>query len=418
MSSVSFLPKIVNIGLRSLSLGSKLVLTLYMGRYLGLAEMGVYGLVFGAVAISCVVLGGRLDFVVARDLVGRQGIAALFRMRDQAVLYGLHYALFTLIVFFLYFLKIAPPYILLSIYALSILENLANMISTNMIALGQPTLSTLLFFIRAGLWCLVVTAIGIAFPATRTVENILIAWIIGSSASLFLALYAWRHLPWRDVWRLPIDWEQLFLDVKQSFPIWLGALGGMGSLYIDRFVASFFLDMDQVGVITFFTSFSMALLALVQSGFFAFSFPRLIQHHKDGHAHSFWKEAKQTIWQVALFVFLAACGVGVGVPYLGDFLGKPMITEAASTLWLLLVAVWIKGLADSLYYVLYARHQDWANWVGDLLFLVPSLIGNMILIPLCGLPGVGYSSILAAVFLLSWRIYFVKNPTKEKNSRK
>ncbi len=410
MKSGKLFSKVATMGLRGLSLASKLILTLYMGRYLGLADLGVYGLVFGAVMIACVVLGGRLDFVVTRDLVGQSDLGALTRMRDQAVYYGFNYLLFLCLIALLAALRIAPPFILFSVAALSILESLSNMTSVNLIALERPTLSTFLFFVRAGLWCLVVAAIGIFFPATRNVETVLVGWMIGSGASFLLTLYVWRSLPWAEALRTPVDWPRLKRGIKKSFPIWLGTLGGVAALHVDRFIVSYYLDLEKVGVITFFASFSMALLSLVQSGFFAFAIPRLIRHHKSGETEAFWRETRATLWQTGWFVGAAALVVGFAVPVLGGLLGKPLIALESPTLWLLLAAVWIRGQADALYYVLYARHQDWVNWTGDLLFLVPSLGGNLLLIPLCGLEGVGYSSILAACFLLAWHAFFVKYP--------
>jgi len=404
----SLLYKAINVGLRGLALASKLILTLYMGRYLSLADMGLYGIVFGAVMITSVVLGGRLDFVVARDIVGDTGRVALLKMRDQALFYAISYIPFTLVMVGLGFSDLTSPKILATIYALSILESLANMTSANLVALDRPLLSTFLFFIRAGLWGLGVTLIGLCVPSARHVDLIFIAWMLGAGLSLVFTLYAWRHLPWRAALKEPIDWPRLRRGVIQSFPIWLGTLGSMGALYVDRFVASYALNIEQVGIITFFGSFAAALLSLVQSGFFAFSFPRLVRHYRLKEAEAFWREVKQTGWQVSLFLFLAALCLGIFIPLLAHFLGKTAIAAEEVTLWLLLVAIWIRGNADTLYYVLYARHQDWANWVGGLLFLIPALGGNLLLIPLCGLEGVGYSSILAASFLWAWRFYYVK----------
>lgn len=407
----------VNIGLRGLSLAAKLVLTLYMGRYLGLSELGVYGLVFSAVSIAAVILGGKLDFVVARDLVGETKRGAVAQMRDQFVFYGFYYILFVMFIGLLWLLGAVTPLVLLNVLSLSILESLAYVTSTNLIAMGRPTLANFLFFIRAGSWCLIVSALGIFVPETRTVETVLLAWTIGVSASLFLTGLAWGRLPWGELRRIPIDWSRMKKGALITFPIWIGTICGSAAIYLERFVVSFYLDLEKVGIITFFASFSLALLSLVQSGFFALSYPRLIEHHKNGRGDLFWSEARRTFWHVSLFVFVAVIATGYAVPLLGKILGKTEIAAETTTLWLMLWAVWVRGNADSFYYILYARHQDWANWVGHLLFLIPSLVGNLVLIPLCGLEGVGLSSMLAAFFLLFWRLYFVLHPERKIFSR-
>lgn len=414
MQTDSLFHKALTIMMRVTSLAAKLILTLYMGKYLGLSEMGVYGVVFGAVMIICVALGGRLDFVVARDLVGDGEAGVLHKMRDQAVFYFINYLFFAVVMLGLALIGVASPRLLSAIFALSIVESVANMTSTNLVALGHPMLSTFLFFVRAGLWCLVVVALGFFLPSTRNVETILIAWMIGSGLSVLLNLYAWRKMPWAAVMRRPIDWAWIKDGVKKSLPIWLGTMGGVGALHVDRFVVSYYLTLEQVGILTFFGSFAAALLSLVQSGFFAFSYPRLIQHYREKRLKEFWREFHQTSWQSVLFVTLAAGVVGAIVPVLADLLGKTEIAAQEKVLWLMLAAVWVRNYADSLYYVLYARHQDRPNWLGALLFLVPSLGGNIILVPLVGLAGAGYSAIVASVFLLVWRLYFVVRPSLKK----
>jgi len=60
----------VSLGLRLASLGGKLVLSLYMGKVFDLAELGLYGLAFGAVMLAIVLLGFRIDYIVSREIAG------------------------------------------------------------------------------------------------------------------------------------------------------------------------------------------------------------------------------------------------------------------------------------------------------------------------------------------------------------
>jgi hypothetical protein len=60
----------VSLFLRLLSLVDKLALSLYMGKYFALSELGVYGLAFGAVMLAIVLFGFRVDYIVAREILG------------------------------------------------------------------------------------------------------------------------------------------------------------------------------------------------------------------------------------------------------------------------------------------------------------------------------------------------------------
>lgn len=407
MIAKQMVKQMTNVALRVASLAAKLVLTLYMGRYLGLSELGVYGLVFAAVTIMSGVLGSRLDYVVARDLVGASERETLHIIRDQVAFLSVNYLLFALVMLGCYAFGLASGKVLLIVFIITVFDNLTGALTTNLIAMGSPLFSTALFFMRAGLWCLIAVTMGLVWPIFRTVEFILALWAAGEVMALAVNLWVWRKYPWAEVIRTPVDWAKLWHGVKLCFPMWLGTLGAMLALSVDRFVVSYFLDLEQVGVITFYSSFAIALLSLVQSGFFSFSYPRLIDHHRTGNTQAFWEETKRTGWQVAVFVFILACMIGVAIPLLAPLFGKPRLAAEALTLWLMLAGIWIRANADTFYYVLYARKQDRPLWMGSVLFLIPATLGNLVLVPWIGLPGTGVSSILACIFLLLWRLKYV-----------
>ena len=53
----------------------------------------------------------------------------------------------------------------------------------------------------------------------------------------------------------------------------------------------------------------------------------------------------------------------------------------------MLFGTWIRANAETLNYILYARHQDRAIWFGNLLFLIPAIGGNALLVPWIGFAG-------------------------------
>jgi O-antigen/teichoic acid export membrane protein len=210
-------------------------------------------------------------------------------------------------------------------------------------------------------------------------------------------------MPWRAVMQRPADWGWIASGVKKSGLIWLGTIGLNGGTYIDRFIVEHFLNLDDVGVVTYYFSFASAMLTLMQSGVLAFAYPRLIAMHRDGHTEKFMGEARQALWQVALGAGLMAVTLAVVVPLLGLYTQRPALVNSSVTLWLMLFGSWIRANAETFNYILYARHQDRAIWLGNLLFLIPAVGGNALLVPLIGLPGIGWAMVMAATFLFLWR---------------
>lgn len=403
------LHQILSVMLRSGSLAAKLGLTLYMGRYLSLADIGAYGLVFGAVSILSNVLGIRFDYVVSRDLVGIAPSDVLGKMRDQAAFLFLNHAFFACVMVLLAVTNIAdiPHSILFYIYILSVVENMATAIHVNMTSLGKPVIANALYFIRAASWAFPVMIWGLVDASMRRVDFIFQWWIAGVLASIVVALWLWRAMPWGETKQKPIHWVWVKEGVKKSFFIWLGTVGLALGMYVDRFVVMKYLGIDAVGIATFYLSFILAILTLVQSGVLSFAYPTLIRMHREKDHEGFRREVRMAGLQAALFAAAVALAVGVAVPLMGRIFGKPEIVKESLTLWLLLAGTWIRANAETLYWVLFARNLDKPIWLGNLLFLVPSFGCSALFVPIFGMPGIGYGAIVSALFLLVWRAWHV-----------
>jgi O-antigen/teichoic acid export membrane protein len=396
-----------NILLRIGSLGAKLVFTLYMGRYLGLAEMGKYGLITAYVSLMVTILGFRFDYIVSRDIIDVPPFEIAHKMRDQMAFYGLNYLA---LIFFVLIAALGPlkglhVEIIAFTLLLSVLESFATLVSVNIVSLHRPIFANILFFIRAALWTAPAMALGIFLPGFRTAETIIFWWIIGILLSLMAAFFALRHLPWREAFKAPVDWKWIKSGVGKCLLIWLGAIGGTASAYVDRFVVEHYLGLEFAGIASFYSSFVTAIQSLLQSGVFTFSYPRLISYYRKGDHIQFRQEIIRMTIQATLIAGLVSLCVGAVVPVLGTLFHRPEFTRYASTLWLMLLGIWLKSTTDSLYYVLYARRQDNLVWVGGLVILIPALGCNMLLVPVFGFAGIGYSAVLISLFLCVWRVY-------------
>jgi O-antigen/teichoic acid export membrane protein len=399
-----------NAALRMVALTAKLCLTLYIGRYLSLADMGVYGLVAGTAVIMTAFLGIRLDYVVSRELVSADPAAALIKMRDQAVFYALNYIVLAAAMIALAALDVTgiSSKIMFVIFVLSVVESCANMTFLNITSMGRPLLANMLFFIRSGLWVLPAIALGLLAPAFRTTDTIFVLWALGVTSSLIVTLWIWRSMPWGKALRVPVDWKWIKKSVVRCSLIWLSSVGATMGFYVDRFVVAHNLGLDLAGVATFYSSFTTALYALVQSGVLAFAYPRLIRLHQKRDEAGFWQESRHVGWHVAVFAGGLATAVGVAVPLLGRFLHRQVLVDQAPTLWLMLFGMWIVCNASTLYNILFSRHQDRPVWLGDLLYLIPAFGCNAVLVPLVGIRGIGYSAIISALWLLLWRAWHVR----------
>ena len=411
LSSSRSLTRLFNIGLRLGTLGSKMVFTLYMARYFSLADIGVYGLVFGVVMVMGGVVGMRIDYVVSREIVGVDPASVLVKMRDQVVFYLLNYIVLALLMILAQTIGIGiDSKIMIYIFIISVVEGLASLSYANMNSLEQPIIANVMFFIRSGFWTFPVMILGFLYPSLRTFDVVFTGWIAGVTASLAATVYVWRSMPWKAMFQTRVNWKWIRNSIKRCFLIWLGGLGIVAGYYVDRLVVVQFLGLEQVGIATFYLSFTNALLTIIQSGILSMTYPRLIKFYREGNLSGFRQEIRQSLVNANGFAIGIAIVMGIVVPYIGTLFNRPELVTERLTLWLMLFGVCIRANTDALYFILFARHQDRAIWLGNLLFLLPALGGNLLLVPMLGLSGIGYSSILAALCLVAWRLWYVLYP--------
>ena len=254
-----------NVLLRLGSLGFKLLLTIFIARYLSLGEMGTYGLITSVLAIAIQLLGMRLDYRVVREIVDANPLTIATLIRDEIVFYCLNYGVLILAGIGAVFLfpGMMDYKIILVTVVLSVLESLCTVTSTNFIYLKRPILANLLFFVRSAAWVIPLVGLGFFFPVFHSLGAVFILWFIGILFSLLITAYMLRHLPWKQAIQTKVNWTRIFDDVKLCLPIWLGAVGAVGAANIDRFIVEYSMTREMVGVLGFFSSFAAAVSALV-----------------------------------------------------------------------------------------------------------------------------------------------------------
>lgn len=405
--------RIMNLALRLSSLGAKLILTLYMARFFELSSLGSYGLVFSAVVVVITLLGQELGYMVKREIVGLSPQEALIKIRDQIVWYGANYILFSLIVALIIMTGISgvPTKYLLYILVIGIAESLGTMCYNNMNLFNQQVMANVALFVRAAAWIPFVVALGFFDNSYRNEDTVLIGWAVSSTIALAVPVWAWRDWGWKAVLRQSVDYSWMIKSVRKSSFIWFGALGLMVGGYVDRFFTNHFISIEMVGVMTFYYSFINAMAPLVESGALIFTAPKLVDLHRRKKIKRFWYETFKVMKQVGIGAAGLALILSVCVPVLGVLMGKAAFVDQMDTFWLLLVATWLNSMSLVLHYVLFAQHRDKPIWMGNILFVIPVIVGNLFFIPLYGFIGIGYSAIVSAIFLIIWRGKFIEWPS-------
>jgi len=402
--------KLIAAGIRISGLASKMVLAIYMGKYLPLADVGNYGLVFGSSMILLVFLGLKFDFVVSRDIVTATPLVGARMIRDQALLYGGNYLLIIAAGFTIAALHgfDIPAWQIRYVVFLSIFESAAAALCAILTSLQRQVAAYIVFFIRASIWVIPAVGLGLWSAEYRTAPVVLAAWAGGGLCSVLAGALFLRDLPWTQAIRLPIDLPWIRHGIRKSLLILIGSSTNTFGFYADRFVVMHFLGVEAVGVVTLYWSFANALVALVDSGVLSFSYPRLIQYHSKNQTALYWRTVRNASIESALLGTFFALAMAFAVPAMGDLFHRPELSLNKVTFWLMLSGLWIRANARLFYYILYSRHQDKALWLGDMIFIIPSLGGNILFVYLFGLPGIGFGAVASGLYLFLWQGWWVR----------
>jgi O-antigen/teichoic acid export membrane protein len=399
----------LNFSLRLTSLGGKMMLSLYMARFFGLSDLGVYGLAFGCVMIAVAVFGVRLDYILSREIAGFDPERASASFGTISVFYLANFAIgIWLAAVFCSGSINAPRGALLLILVLCCLESYANLLFNLIISLGRSTLANALFFVRAGLWTAPAILLSWLYPHLRSAEFILMCWVVGSAASIVLSLpFLYR----RGVrFRLDPQFIKSWLgpSLGQVFMVWVGSVATTVGSYLDRFILAHYMPLEQVGVATFYLSFTTPILTLIQSSTVAVNYPQLITLHDAGDEAGYYREFYRLAFLAAALSGGILLMLGLAIPGFAFVTHKAELLANVPGLALLLFATLLRTHAESAYYLLFIERRHTAIWSGNILFLLASWGLNVLLIPRYGVLGLGVAAVISVLILLAWRLWFAR----------
>lgn len=364
---------------------SKALLTLYTARFLGLADLGVYGLLIAGTTIVPAVAGfGMLDWISrklvdlprheALDLIAaRMGLTLGVHLTVQPVLLAIDLWLGQPIPFHL---AVLGGMILL-------LEHIGSDGYDLMIARRHILLAQVMVFVRGAVWPLLAIGIGLLYPDARTLTCMLFVWllVLAANALVLLGLFYSRS----DTVLVPFRIGLLLHFFRGSWILYVRDLTNLVSLFGDRFIISTVLGLELTGVYTLFWSIANVIHSLAFNGLLQAHVASLFGAARAGHAQLQSVKRRLQI-EASAWVVLLSGAAAVATPLLLPFIDRPLLQEHVAVFWIVLLAMIMRIASDGYGLVLLALQRDRA-------------------IAIVAVAGAGSSALLTAVltfFLSLW----------------
>lgn len=342
-------------GVRITTLVVKFALTLFIARFLGLADLGWFGLVSSAAIAAAPLLGMGTMQVLARTAVRAEKgdlIAPLVHYLVYVV------CLYLVILGVLLALSLANPLLVLLVWCVVLMEHLGTESYQLLVGRAMPIWANLLHFIRAGLWALLYIPLAYAFPALRNIDALLFFWFVGATIAFFGVIIALRDWPWLHAGvRLRDGITATFKTTRAARPLYISAVCETLSVQSDRFIISAILGVEATGIYVFFLQIGSALANLHYSGVVQMSRPAFVRTAAEQPtrlSHLFWSTTRMAALSTVLFSGAAL----VGITYLLPLIGKEALSAWQVIFYFVLVNFNLAVFAELQKQAIYARHAD------------------------------------------------------------
>ena len=353
---------LVIMGMRVGMLAAKFILSIFIARYMGLAELGIYGLIVGASGTVQAVTRGGIFTSLSRDAVRQPPPELIHHLRHYGTGILALYLLLVPIALAAGWYFDAPAFATL-VLAVFFTEHLAFDSFTLVNNLQYPKLANFIYPLQSSIWIYLFVVLAFIYPSLRSLESMLAFWIGGGYIALAIAAWLSRHWPWKKAFAGKLEWRWYSEKIRNSFKIYLTEVLGIVNYYLDRYIVTLFLSLEMAGIYVFFSQVVTATMNLINSGVLAVYRPRLIKAHDSDHLFAFNEIFKSCLKRAFLSAVSLALLAALVLPVMVTLTDNAALIEHISLLWIMLAAMLFLVGEASAQAGLFAMRKDRDNFI-------------------------------------------------------
>lgn len=389
-------------------MAGRFLLLLGLAHYLSPDDVGIFSLMYASTTLGTLLLGARFDVYSTRAICSSErGPASI--VRDQIVFHLVVYALVLPAILGLFALGVLPWRLAGWFYALLILEHSGQECFRLFVALSQPLRANCVFFVRSGLWAMLLIAVMLGMPATRSLGTLWIFWATGGVVSLIMAGYWMRSLGWRSAIRERVDWEWIKRGLRPSAAFTVAVGAGTIINTVDRYFIEAHRSADHVGVYAFYSNLTNFVPTFAETGIVSILLPALLASAASSDWASYnatMRKLTRGVWVVVLATVLLSLGIAPVILLLVK--KDPIYRQFFPAFGLLLLSAAIATLAFIPHNALYARRRDREIAVWSVASLAVALACYLLLTPPFGMYGATIGSIASSFTLWAGKSWSAK----------
>ncbi|MBW0146821.1 lipopolysaccharide biosynthesis protein [Marinobacter arenosus] len=394
--------RFLNLVLRGVTLVSKFLLIVLLARFLEPADLGLFGLLTVTISYSIFLVGFDFYIFTTREILKSSANDRGRLLKGQIGFSLILYCVFVPLCVSLFTVGLLPWWLLPWFLILLIFEHVAQELNRILVALSRQVIASWVLFFRAGAWCLVVLAIMYLDPEYRSLQTVLVSWIIGSVMAVAVGLLV-VFRQGLGGWQLPVDWNWVKKGVRITVPMLIATLALRGIYTFDRYWIEALTNLEVLGVYVLFMGICNALLAFMDAAVFTFLYPAMIVAHTNQDARGFRIKFRQLTAQTITLTLFFSMVAWIVVPFLLEWLDRPVFSEYQYLFLWLLVANMLTVLGMIPHYGLYAQGNDKPLVVSHIAGLIVFVLTTALSTLFSGELAVPLGLIAASGFILFWK---------------
>ena len=389
--------KLYNLTIRGSATIIKLAFTLFLGSIFTESEFGLYSLIISSIYISLILIGFDVYLDCNRKIIQKEETKEqAFILNNQLASYIPFYFLFSIVIFFIPE-RIIPKEFIFLFFSVSIIEHLNSEIFRLLLALRKTVIANLLFFIRNGLWPLVILVL-YYFNFQFNISILLSYWLYASILALIIGLIFLRKKYKLDL--SLIDKKTIIASYKYAFIFFIGTIAYKIVEFSDRYFIDYYLDKESVGVYSLYSQFGSVLNTIIFTIVISIGYPKLLKAIYSNNLKQIIKERNNMLMEIVIISILTLLGGYLLLDTLLAIIDKPLYFKFNYLFYLVIISNIIFNLSYVYHFIMIGYQKDFKITILTLIGAAINIILNIILIQKYGIIGAIFSKTFAFLFIL------------------
>lgn len=389
--------KLYNLAIRGSATIIKLAFTLFLGSIFTESEFGLYSLIISSIYITLIFIGFDIYLDCNRKVIQKEDSKdQSFILNNQLAAYIPFYFLFSIVIFFIPE-RIIPKEFIFLFFSVTIIEHINSEIFRLLLALRKTVIANLLFFIRNGLWPLVILIL-YYFNFQFNISILLSYWLYASISGLIIGLFFLRKKYKIDL--SLIDKKTIIESYKYAFIFFIGTIAYKVVEFSDSYFIDYYLDKESVGVYSLYSQFGSVLNTIIFTIVISIGYPKLLKAIHSNNLKQIIKERNVMLMEIVIISILTLFGGYLLLDSLLAIIDKPLYFKFDYLFYLVIISNIIFNLSYVYHFIMIGYQKDFKITILTLIGAAINILLNIILIQKYGIIGAIFSKNFAFLFIL------------------